>query len=324
VGTGEPAATVVVATRNRCQRLRRLLDSLRAQSVPDGSFEVIVVDDGSEDGTAELLRAERRRAGLNLRSIQRAEQGGPGLARNEGWRAGSASLVAFIDDDCTASPRWLEAGIEAAAANPGAIVQGRTNPDPEEERAAGPFSYTIIATRLGPHYETCNIFYPRRVLEEMGGFDTDAFPGGGEDCDLAWRAIEAGAETAFAPRAQVYHAVHELGPLGHLARAWHWTDTMLIYARHPGLREAHLFRKLFWRPEHHGIARVLLLPLIPRRLRLLRRWLVWRWVAELAQRASNIVGPFRAVLLIPYLVVHDLVEIAAVVRGAIRYRTPII
>jgi glycosyltransferase involved in cell wall biosynthesis len=324
VETGQPAVSVVVATRNRRGRLRALLESLRAQSLPAGSFETIVVDDASDDGTKEMLRAEKARPGLALRPIERSSQGGPGRARNEGWRAANAPLVAFIDDDCVATPAWLEAALTAAAANPGGIVQGRTDPEPAEEAAASPFSYTIDVRQLGPHYETCNILYPRTLLERLGGFDAEAFPGGGEDCDLAWRAIEFGAETVFAPEARVFHAVHELGPIGHLRRAWHWTDTMLVFARHAGLREAHLMRGRFWKMEHYALARVLLSPLVPRRLRLLRRWFVWRWLAEMGHRGRRAAGPVTGILLIPYLIVHDLIEIIAVLRGAIRYRTPIL
>jgi GT2 family glycosyltransferase len=323
VKASRPAVTVVVATRNRRERLERMLDSLREQSVPADTFEVIVVDDASDDGTAGLLQREEGRPELDLRVLRRGAQGGPGMARNVGWRACQAPLVAFIDDDCVASPGWLEAALEASSDNPGAIVQGRTDPAPAEEAAASPFSYTIDVRQLGPHYETCNILYPRSLLERLGGFDTDAFPLGGEDCDLAWRAIESGAETVFAPDARVFHAVHELGPIGHLRRAWHWTDTMLVFARHPGLREAHLSRGIFWKREHYALGRVLLAPLVPRRLRLLRRWFVWRWIVDMTYRGRRAAGPVKGILLMPYWVLHDLVELIAVLRGAIRYRTPI-
>jgi GT2 family glycosyltransferase len=312
---------VVVATRNRAERLAALLDSLAAQEGAGEEFEVVVVDDGSSDSTREVLDRFASGEALRLTAIHNEVAGGPGAARNAGWRATEAPSIAFIDDDCVATPGWLRAGLAAMAENPGAIVQGRTDPDPDEEAAAGPFSYTIRVYSLGPHFETCNIFYPRELLERMNGFDTAAFPGGGEDSDLAWRAIESGAPTAFAPTARAYHAVHDLGPIGHLRRAWHWTDTMLVFARHPGLREAHLFRGVFWKVEHYGLVRVLLAPLIPRRLRLLRRWFAWRYTAELYARGSAEAGRPKGLLLMPYLVLHDLVEVIAVLRGAARYRT---
>jgi glycosyltransferase involved in cell wall biosynthesis len=317
----ELQASVVIATRNRVSRLAALLESLRRQTLDRDDFEVVVVDDGSSDGTSDLLAEETERGRLRLRSLRHPQPHGPGAARNTGWRSARSELVAFIDDDCVASPGWLAAGIEVCRHNQGAIVQGRTDPIPEEERRAGPFSYTLRIDRLGPHYETCNIFYPRPLLERLGGFDVVAFPGGGEDSDLAWRAIESGAATVFAPDALAFHAVHDLGPIGHLRRAWHWTDTMLVFARHPGLREAHLFRGAFWKVEHYGLTRVLLVPLIPRSMRLLRRWFAWRYLAELGHRGSAEGGPGVGLLLIPYLVLHDVVEMIAVVRGAIRYRT---
>src|SRR4051794_31622209 len=141
-GSG-PAVTVVIATRNRRERLAALLGSLRAQTLAFDRFEVIVVDDGSTDATPELLDREQRGPGLALRSINRARPGGPGAARNEGWRQARARLVAFIDDDCVATPGWLHAGLKVARSNPAAIVQGRTEADPGEEATAGPFSYTI-------------------------------------------------------------------------------------------------------------------------------------------------------------------------------------
>src|SRR3954454_16888448 len=153
----DPAVTVVAAPRTRRERLAALIDSLRAQTLAFDRFEVLVVDDGSTDSTAELLDREQGRPELALRGIRRDHPGGPGAARNEGWRQSKATLTAFIDDDCVATPGWLEAGLTAARSSQGAIVQGRTEADPIEEATAGPFSYTIRVPRLGPHYETCNI-----------------------------------------------------------------------------------------------------------------------------------------------------------------------
>ena len=69
---------------------------------------------------------------LPQRVIRRERPGGPAAARNEGWRAAGAPLVAFTDDDCVATPVWLEEALRAAREEPGAIVQGRTEPDPDE------------------------------------------------------------------------------------------------------------------------------------------------------------------------------------------------
>jgi glycosyltransferase involved in cell wall biosynthesis len=313
-----PDVSVVVATHDRAARLGELLASLRAQTLAPGRFEVIVADDGSTDATGALLEREEAWGGLALRSIRRPRAGGPAAARNDGWRAARASLVAFTDDDCVAEPGWLAALVDAARVHPGAVVQGRTDPNPDELDRLGPFSRTLAVRRLGPWYQTCNILYPRELLERLGGFDATAYSGpGGEDTDLAWRAIELGRETVFAADARVFHAVGRVGPLGKLRVAWRWTESMRVFARHPELRRAELKRRVFWKASHYLLLRALVAALLPRQLRFLRWWLALPYLRHLAERGRQEGGGSLAA---PFFAVHDLVELAAVARGAVRYR----
>ena len=231
----EPRVSVVAATRDRPDRLAALLEALRAQTLAAADFEVVVVDDGSGPETSVLLEDAARGGDLALRIVRHDAPRGPGGARNAGWRAARGALVAFTDDDCRPAPGWLEAGLAAHERAPEAVVQGRTQPDPGERDRLGPFSRTVHVERLGPQYETCNIFYPRELLERLGGFDEGfGLRPGGEDSDLAWRAIELGRPTAFCGDALVFHAVLELGPLGALRDATRWTETVRVFARHPG------------------------------------------------------------------------------------------
>jgi GT2 family glycosyltransferase len=171
---------------------------------------------------------------------------------------------------------------------------------------------------LGPFFQTCNVAYPREVLERLGGFDEDGFTvPGGEDADLAWRALAAGTGAAFAPRATVFHAVSDLGPLGKLRVAWRWTETMQIYARHPELRRRALTYRVFWKGTHYLLFRAMLSLLVRRRSRLVADWLSWPYLGHLLRRGSQDGG---GPLLAPYYLLHDLVEFAAVVRAAVRYR----
>lgn len=311
--------SVVVATRDRVGRLRKLLDSLRAQALPAAEFEVIVVDDGSGPGTAELLG--RDHGELRLRAVRRDASGGPSAARNEGWPLARAPLVAFTDDDCAATPEWLAALVAAAERAPGAIVQGRTLPDPREESRLGPFSRSLWVESQGPYYQAANIAYPRPVLEALGGFDADAFPYVGEDTDLAWRAFAAGVEAVWAPDALIHHAVTDLGPAGALRMATRWTPSIRLFARHPALREAHLTYGIFWKGSHYLLVRALLALAVRRRAPLLALWLGAPYVRHLLKRgAEEGGGPAAA----PFYALHDLVELAAVARGAARHRTLVI
>jgi GT2 family glycosyltransferase len=226
--------------------------------------------------------------------------------------------VAFTDDDCVPEPGWIGAGLAAHRARPDAIVQGRTEPEPAELHRNGALARTLRVVELGPQYPTCNVFYPRELLERLGGFDEEfGLRPGGEDTDLAWRAIESGRPTVLADDALVHHAVERLGLAGTLRDATRWTATMRIFARHPGTR-AMLDHGIFWNVWHYLLLRSalsLLLPRPVRRLVLLRHLLALRRRAEEAGS-----GPWA----IPVLLAYDAVETAAVVRGAVRYRTIVI
>jgi GT2 family glycosyltransferase len=227
--------------------------------------------------------------------------------------------VAFTDDDCVAGPRWLEAVLKAAGREPGSVLQGRTDPRPDELHRHGPFTRTLRVHDLGPYYQTCNVAYPRELLERVGGFDEETFTvPGGEDADLAWRAQAQGARTTFVPDAQVFHAVSHLGPLGKLRVAWRWAETVRIFARHDELRRTVLVHRVFWKRTHYLLLRLLLALVLPRRLRLLRWWLAYPYLAHFRAR-GRIEGGGLA--LAPFYLVHDLVELAAMVRGSARYRT---
>jgi len=315
---GTPDVSVAVATRNRRDLLVQLLESLKAQTLPRESFEVVVVDDGSTDGTPELLARERDAGELQLQVIRRERAEGPAAARNDAWRAAGAPLVAFTDDDCTATPRWLEAGVAASRAEPGAIVQGRTDPRPDQLDRISPFSRTQIIHGVGPLYETCNIFYPRRLLEELDGFaaDTYSMPAG-EDTDLAWRALERGVEARYEPEALVHHAVLPAGPVGMLRSALRWHTAIPVFARHPELRRVHLHRGVFWSDVHEHLLRFLLGLVVARRSRLVALVLCRPYLIRLVRRRS---GP----LLAPYILLLDLVELASVLRGAARSRVLVV
>ena len=161
--------SVVVPTRDRPDRLRRLLAALREQTLGKDRFEVIVVADGAGEPTLSVLADEQARGELAVAIVARMVAGGPGAAHNSGWRLARAPLIAFTDDDCIPTPGWLAAAL--ALGRPGALIQGKTEPDPSELGDAGLLSRTVSVERAGPQYETCNIFYPRAALESLGGFD---------------------------------------------------------------------------------------------------------------------------------------------------------
>lgn len=312
-----PAIGVVVTTKNREGRLASLLETLRRQDLEPAQYEVVVVDNASTDGTAALLERERHAGGLRLRAIFNTVDRGTAASRNAGWRAAEAPLIAFTDDDCELDPGWLSALLGAGDRHPGALLQGRTEPIPRERPSLGPFSRTKRVSSLGPYFETCNIAYPRDLLERLEGFDAEAFPGwGGEDTDLGWRALARGADAVFVDSALAYHAVNQLGAIGTLRLALGWSDAMGVLARHPGMRR-HLHRRLFWKRSHELFLAAALGGLLARRLPP-AVLLAIPYLRQLRARA----GGNNA--LVAYLVVNDGLEIISAARGGIRHRTPIL
>lgn len=296
--------SVVVPTRDRPDRLARALAALRRQTLPGDDYEIVVVDDGSGPATRALLEATP-----GLRVLRHETSRGPAAARNTGWRAASAPLVAFTDDDCEVTPGWLES--LAAAAGERRFVQGPTLPHPGESAGIGAFSHTVRVEALGPWWETANILYPREGLEFAGGFDEEHYSGpGGEDTDLGWTLLEAGYAPVWAPGARVHHAVTRLSPIGKLRLAWRWDETMRVFKRHPELRR-HLIRGIFWQRNHWWLVRALMGLLLPRRLSWIRWWLAAPYSLRLGTLRPHVAA---------FLVVHDLVEMAACARGALRYR----
>lgn len=176
--------------------LERLLDSLDRLRYP--RFEVIVVDDGSTDGTAALMA---RRPGIGLGLIYLYQPWSKmGAARNRGLQRARGEIVAFTDDDCVVDPMWLGSLAAAFGAHPGALgVQGKTVMD---HAAMTPFTRQVEQLVGGQPYRTCNIAYRLAVLRDLGGFDTHLIRG--EDVLLGARVMERGS-IVFAPDAVVEH-----------------------------------------------------------------------------------------------------------------------
>jgi GT2 family glycosyltransferase len=306
-----PEISVVVPTRNRQERLLALLRSLERQSLPPERFEVVVVDDASDDGTAQLLQRFGADSQLRLRFIRRERPGGPSPARNEGWRAARGIVVAFTDDDCEADADWLRELVESPGFGE-KVQQGMTEPIPRERASASLFTRTITVTRLGPYYETCNVAYPRALLEQLGGFEEGHPSPGSEDTDLALRAFDRGAGAEFLEGARVFHAVNDYGPLGKLRWALHWSNAMWILKRHPSLRRGFVLG-VFWKPSHALLLLALAgLALAPRFAPALL--LALPYARQLRGRCSA-AGASPAMA--PYLAVYDSIETYAAFRGGL-------
>lgn len=245
---------------------------------------------------------------------------GPAVVRNRGWRRASGSLVCFLDDDVVVAESWAGAYLEAHRSHPGAVLQGRTEPMPAEAPLQNAFSRSKLITGPDWNYATCNIAYPRELLERLGGFDEAYRFASAEDTDLGWRAREAGAPTVFVDEARAYHAVQRYGIVRLVKRMRIKEDVARLTKRHPGLRH-HYHRGIFWKPSHERLLLAALGVALAARTRGASLALAAPYAALYREQHGSWAGTVAS------LAGHALVdgaETAAVTQGAIRHRTPLI
>lgn len=320
----EPCAiAVVVATYNRAGRLARLLEHLQMQEVP-GGFEVVVVDDGSTDDTPAALANIAPSLRFPLRNVRLDRNGGPAAARNAGWHATTAPLVAFTDDDCMPTAGWLATLVEAIGEAD--IAQGMTIIDPRNARDIGPFGHTVEVLRETGFYETCNIAYRRSVLERLGGFDEAFRLPYGEDTDLAWRGRELGATTTFVPEAVVHHEVRPADFAGHIRELRRREGIVRAIKRHPQLRRSYSAGVFFSSTHPWALAWTVAAATVMRRPRSVSSWVGLAGASAGHAHATfrSRQGPARGrhwLAVLPLALASDIFEIGVLARASLRYRT---
>lgn len=198
--------SVVIPTYNRKELVLRTLATLAEQEAVD---EVIVVDDGSPDGTAEAVRALE--VPCALRVIEQQNQG-PAAARNTGWRAAQGELILFLDDDMLCAPGLVKAHLDAHDDALPTIAMGEIRLSADSPRTLAALcierEFAAHARALKPA-ETgawlnvpiifSNTSLKRQLLDESGGFD-EAFRMR-EDLELGYRLLQAGAKPKAVPGA---------------------------------------------------------------------------------------------------------------------------
>ena len=198
-----PKISVVVCAYNAADTLDDCLTSLDRQSYP--VFEVIVVDDGSTDGTAEIAR---RHASVQL---IRVRNGGLSAARNIGLSHATGAIIAYTDADVRAEPEWL-AYLAQPFLSSGVAGSGGPSVVPGDDpwvaqcvaRAPGSPSHVLLDDRVAEHVPGCNMAFRRDVLLALDGFNP-IFRKAGDDVDLCWRVQARGWTIGFAPSALVWH-----------------------------------------------------------------------------------------------------------------------
>jgi glycosyltransferase involved in cell wall biosynthesis len=319
-----PHVSVVIPVKDRRQLLTDALDALDAQTYAD--FEVIVVDDGSTDGSGEAAAGRT----IGGRPVRVVDGGGLGAvhARQEGVAAARGDVLAFTDSDCVPDPRWLEHAV--AALDAGAdLVNGRTAP----ARPVLPLERSMGSGEEGL-YPTCNVLYRRAAFDAAGGFDAGAGrrwgfrldrrsrgDGFGEDTLLAWRVIRAGGAVRYEPDALVEHAVFPPDHRELVSRTARVAAFPAMVREIPELRRTLLTHG--WQlGARTRVPVYLLLPMVlVGRPRLALACLVW-WAALRLRELRPVPVPWRRkVQLLPVEMGIDALTAGALVAGSAKARS---
>lgn len=219
-----PLVSVVVCSYNREQTLGLALESVACQETGgEFEFEIVVIDDGSTDGTGEVVR---RVAGCSPAPVRYVRESGRGVpfARNRGVEEARGEWIAFFDDDQIAGREWLRELMRTALETGAPIVGGvrrlqflgEAPPEvaPPTREVLGEKYYGPRTCRSNRYSLACtgNALVRRDLFDRIGRFDTDMHRGM-SDIDLMRRAFDAGVDAWYTPRAVVQHLIppHRLG-----------------------------------------------------------------------------------------------------------------
>lgn len=276
-GLATPTATatldlsVVMPTYRRPDLLARCLGALLAQTLPADRFEVIVVDDGQEDRCREQVERVAATPGAPaIRYLRAASGRGPAVARNAGWRAATAPLVAFTDDDTLPDPQWLARGLAAMQAHPdwvaaagqvrvpsasasggaggiGTATDGVIGLDgAPARRDARPTDHELMTRGLETsEFVTANAFARREVLARIEGFDERFLRAWREDSDLQFR-LQAQGPVGRVADALVWHPVRPERWGVSLRQQRNVYFDALLYRKHPGIYRSRIRRVPPW------------------------------------------------------------------------------
>jgi glycosyltransferase involved in cell wall biosynthesis len=238
----DPSISVVVPAYRAEDTIDRCLEALARQTVPRESYEVIVVDDGSTDGTHARVRAH---AGVRLLTQAHA---GPAAARNLGAAHARGEMVLFTDADCEPTPDWIARMV--APFQDGEVVGVKGAYLARERELVARFvqleyedKYDRMAREDSIDFvDTYSAGYRRGVFMANAGFDPTFPDASVEDQEFSFRLARQGCKMVFAPQAKVYHWGHPRDLRTYWRRKFrigYWK--VGVHRRHPGklLRDSH-------------------------------------------------------------------------------------
>lgn len=221
----QPYFSVIIPTRARPERLAACLEALNNLDYPRDQFEVIVVDDGSDEPPHDVVRHFSGRLDVALLTQPHA---GPATARNTAAARARGDVLAFTDDDCAPASDWLTRLASRFAQDKHLAVGGRTiNALTNDPYAAASqlimdvvYAYYNADGSRARFVASNNVAFPKDQFHEVGGFDS-SYPLAAEDRDLCDRWVHHGFRIIYAPEVVISHA-HRMGLRGYVRQHFNY------------------------------------------------------------------------------------------------------
>jgi len=232
--------SVVIPTYKRPDLLKKCLDALVAQSLEKSEYEVIVVSDGYDQRTQNLVLSYRL---YNFKYLFLPEKKGPAAARNMGWNNAMGKLIAFTDDDTIPHHNWLKAYLENYNEDLAVAFTGKVKVPLSDV----PTDYELNTANLEhAEFVTANCALTRTALEIVNGFDERFSMAWREDSDLEFKLLQQDIHIHHVPEALIVHPVRQ-APWGiSIQEQRKGMFNALLYKKYPDLYRKKIQTKPCW------------------------------------------------------------------------------
>lgn len=250
--------SIVVPTLNRANLLKECLESLVVQTFPRRRFEILVVDNGSQDNTRQVAHTASRSAGATVRYVSE-ETRGINRARNAGLNVAEGDVICFVDDDELVPQSWLQ------------LVAEELTPSRGVDGVGGPYRYHgrfpgRLCTRCSsvdghelrgergpvPALLGGNMAIRRTAFGRVGTFDP-GLSGAGDETEWFMRATRADLSFVYDPALWVWHRSDVRSPTALMKKSFHQGRTLARLVREQGRHRTYLAGWV--RPLGHALTR---------------------------------------------------------------------
>ena len=321
--------SVVIPTFNRKDLLKETLKSLFNQTYPKDKYEIIVCDDGSTDGTEEIVRELIKKSPCDLRYYKQKNRG-PASARNLGIYNARGEIIGFTDDDCVVSSTWIEQAVPYFEDVKIGAIQGFVAPSiykPGRMEKIFKIALGITHTHDTGRYVTANMFFRKKAILEAGCFDPEVV--WVEDTDLAYRIKRIRYKILFSDNVIVYHAVQYISYLKYFKLLKKYEFAALQVKRYPEIRNTLYLGFIFRKQDAYPIFVMLtIISVVLNKILFLNMYVTYLFLlfSIASYLWSRVFKDFhvklyllRVMAFIRNLVIDSLI-LYHILRGAIRYK----